>query len=188
MAVLPDLEEIARLRRALGLSQTRLASLAGVSQSTIAKIERKQVNPSYEAVRRILDSLEGERKRKQRVASVADVRTRKVVSLPPSAPLEGAVAEMRRHRYSQLPVIDAGRPVGSIGERTIATLLMEGRTARDLAQLRVLDVMEPSFPAIDERAPVALAASLLNHYAAVLTTHRGEISGIVTKSDLLKLI
>jgi len=176
------------LRRALGLSQTRLASLAAVSQSTIAKIERKQVSPSYQAVRRILDSLEGERKRKQRVATVADVRTRKVVAIPPSAPLEAAVAEMRRHRYSQLPVIESGRAVGSIGERTIAGLLMEGRTARDLAHLRTADVMEPSFPAVDEKAPVALAASLLNHYGAVLTTHRGEISGIVTKSDLLKLI
>jgi predicted transcriptional regulator len=186
MAILPDLEEISRLRRALGLSQTQLAALADVSQSTIAKIERQQVSPSYEIVKRILDRLEGEQRRKQRVVTVADVRTRKVVSVVPSALLESVVAEMRRHKFSQLPVIDAGKPVGSIGERTIAGLLMAGKT--DFSRLRVSDVMEPSFPSVDEKAPVALAASLLNHYSAVLTSSRGEISGIVTKSDLLKLI
>ncbi|MEK6851097.1 MAG: helix-turn-helix domain-containing protein, partial [Candidatus Thermoplasmatota archaeon] len=104
--MLPALEEIPRLRRVLGLSQARVAKLAGVSQGTIAKIERRQTRPSYEVVKRILEVLEGERRRKQRVATVADVRTRRVVAVSSGSMLEAAVAEMRRHKYSQLPVID----------------------------------------------------------------------------------
>lgn len=187
-AMLPDLEEIPRLRRALGLSQTRLASMAGVSQSTIAKIERRQTSPSYGVVKRLLDSLATVRKHKERVATLADVRSRRVVSVSGADPLEKAVAAMRRHQFSQLPVIDGGRTVGGISERAISELFLKGKTSKDFAKMRVADAMEPPFPTIDEKAPVALAAALLQHYGAVLATSRGEVSGIVTKSDLLKLI
>ena len=48
--------------------------------------------------------------------------------------------------------------------------------------------MDPPFPVIDSKAPVELAASLLRHYNAVLVTTRGDVTGILTKSDLLKLL
>ncbi|TLZ51722.1 MAG: CBS domain-containing protein [Methanobacteriota archaeon] len=186
--MLPDLGEIPRLRRALGLSQTELASLTGVSQSAIAKIERGQTSPSYQIAKKILDRLDAERKRNEPGATVTDVRTRKVVSVGPAVPLETAVADMRRHKFSQLPVIDGGRSVGSLSERAITNLVMAGKTPADFARMRVSDAMEPPFPTIDEKAPVSLAAAILQHYGAVLTTSRGEVQGIVTKSDLLKLV
>lgn len=186
--MLPSLEEIPRLRRAMGLSQTELATLAGVSQSAIAKIERGQTVPSYAIAKRILERLDAERRRKDPGATVADVRSRRVVSVTPGTMLEAAVAEMRRHKFSQLPIIDGTHTVGSLSERAITNLVMAGKTPGDLQRLRVADVMEPPFPTIDEKAPVSLAASLLQHYAAVLATSRGEVQGIVTKSDLLKLV
>ena len=186
--MLPNLEEIPRLRRALGLSQTQLAAMAGVSQSAIAKIERGQTNPSYSVAKRILDRLEAERRQTEHGATVADVRTKRLVSVGPTTPMESAVAEMRRHKFSQLPVIDAGRSVGSLSERAITNLVFAGKTPADFARMRVGDAMEPPFPTIDEKAPVSLAAAILQHYGAVLTTSRGEVQGIVTKSDLLKLV
>jgi predicted transcriptional regulator len=186
--VLPNLDEIPRLRRALGLSQTELATMAGVSQSAIAKIERGTTTPSYGVAKRILDRLEAERRRKEPGATVADVRTRKVVSIGATIPLEAAVAEMRRHKFSQLPVLESGRSVGSLSERAITNLVMAGKTPEDFARMHVGDAMEPPFPTIDDKAPVSLAAAILQHYAAVLTTTRGEVQGIVTKSDLLKLV
>jgi predicted transcriptional regulator len=186
--VLPNLDEIRRLRRALGLSQTELAAMAGVSQSVIAKIERGQVNPSYGIAKRVLDQLAAERRRKEHGATVADVRTRKVVSVGPHTPLGAGVEEMRRHKFSQLPVLEGGRSVGSLTERAITNLVLAGKTPEDVARMRVAEAMEPPFPTIDEKAPVSLAASILQHYGAVLTTSRGEVHGIVTKSDLLKLV
>lgn len=184
----PKVEEIARLRRALKISQTRLASLAGISQSAVTKIERGQTSPSYEVVRRIFESLEAERGLQDHAATVADVLSRRVVSVAPRTPLEAAVLEMRHHRFSQLPVLDGTKPVGSLSERTITGLILSGRKPSDFARLRVADVMEAPFPTLDDRAPVFLAAGLLQHFAAVLATHRGEVHGIVTKSDLLKLV
>ncbi|HZY70992.1 MAG TPA: CBS domain-containing protein [Thermoplasmata archaeon] len=186
--MLPSLEEIPRLRRALGLTQARLAALGGVSQSTVTKIERGQLNPSYAVVKHLIESLEAERQRRERTATVADVRTHRVVSVVPTLALEAAVAEMRHHKISQLPVVEGTSSVGSLSERTVTGLMLSGTQLRELARLRVRDVMEPPFPTLDERAPVSLAAGLLQHYSAVLTTGRGQLNGIVTRSDLLKLV
>jgi predicted transcriptional regulator len=186
--VLPALEEISHVRRALGLSQTRLASMVGISQSAIAKIERGKTNPSYAVVKRLFECLDAERKQRERVATVADVRSRRVVSVGPSTLLETAVAGMRRHKFSQLPVIDGRNTVGSLSERTITNLILSGKRPADFSRIRVGEVMEAPFPTIDEKAPVYLAAGLLQHYPAVLATVQGEVQGIVTKSDILKLV
>ncbi len=186
--MLPGIEEIPRTRRALGLTQAELAKRAGVSQSAVAKIERGTTSPSYDVVRRLFACLNAERAEKEQVASVADVRSRRVVSVGPRLPLEVAVAEMRQHKFSQLPVIDGRNPVGSLSERTVTNLILAGRRPSEFSRIRVGEVMEPPFPTLDERSPVYLAAALLQHYGAVLATVRGQVQGIVTKSDLLKLV
>ena len=62
--MLPELDGIPRLRKGLGLTQTALAALAGVSQSTVVKIEKGQMSPSYDIVRRIMNALESEMRRR----------------------------------------------------------------------------------------------------------------------------
>src|SRR5256885_6928107 len=186
--MMPDLEEIPRLRKALGLTQTAIARLANVSQSTIVKIEKKQMNPSYDAVRRIMNTLQTEMKRQEKRALVDQIQTRKVQYVEARIPLSTAVDEMRRWKFSQMPVMHNGHPVGSISDKVINNLILSGRDPKDLARIRVDEVMEPAFPQIDAKAPVELAASLLRHYNAVLVTAKGDVTGIVTKSDLMKLL
>jgi len=187
-AMMPDLDEIPRMRRALGLTQTAVARLANVSQSTIVKIEKKQMNPSYDIVRRVMNSLQAEMKRQEKKALVDQIQSRKVQYVEAKLPLESAVNEMRRWKFSQMPVMHNGHPVGSISDKVINNLILSGRDPKDLARIRVEEVMEPAFPQIDAKAPVELAASLLRHYDAVLVTAKGDVTGIVTKSDLMKLL
>lgn len=186
--MLPDLEEIPRLRKALGLTQTALARLGNVSQSTIVKIEKKQMNPSYDVVRRIHTALQAEVKKQEKKALVDQIQTRKVQYLEARTNLDAAVNEMRRWKFSQMPVMNNGHPVGSISDKVINNLILSGRDPKDLARIRVEEVMEPAFPQVDSKAPVELAAGLLRHYNAVLVTHKGDVTGIVTKSDLMKLL
>ena len=186
--MLPDLEEIPRLRKALGLTQTSLARLATVSQSTIVKIEKKQMNPSYDVVRRIYNALQAELKKQEKKALVEQIQTRKVQSIDAKLALEGATAEMRRWKFSQMPVFHNGLSVGSISDKVINTLVLSGRDPKEFARIRVDEVMEPAFPQVDSKAPVELAAGLLRYYNAVLVTSKGEVTGIVTKSDLMKLL
>ncbi len=186
--MLPDLDEIPRLRKGLGLTQTALASLAAVSQSTIVKIEKRQMSPSYDIVRRIMNALEAEMRRRERSATVEQVQSRKVHFIDAGLSLEEAAAEMRKQKFSQLPVFRGGRNVGSISDKTITNLILAGKEPRKLGEIRVEEVMDPPFPQIDTEAPVELAAGLLRHYNAVLVTTRGDVTGIVTKSDLMKLL
>src|SRR2546421_1688384 len=188
VAMMPDLEEVPRLRKALGLTQTALARLSNVSQSTIVKIEKKQMNPSYDVVRRVMTSLQTELKRQEKKALVEQIQTRKVQYVEAKIPLATAVDEMRHWKFSQMPVMHNGQPVGSLSDNVINNLILSGKDPKDLARIRVDEVMEPAFPQVDAKAPVELAASLLRHYNAVLVTAKGEVTGIVTKSDLMKLL
>jgi predicted transcriptional regulator len=187
-AMLPDLEEIPRLRRALGLTQTAVARLANVSQSTVVKVEKKQMNPSYDIVRRLMNALNAEFRRQEKKALVEQIQSRKVQYVEAKLPLASAVEEMRHWKFSQLPVMHNGHPVGSISDKVINNLILSGRDPKDLARIRVEEVMDPAFPQVDGKAPVELAAGLLRHYDAVLVTAKGEVTGIVTKSDLMKLL
>src|SRR5207245_11049443 len=92
--MMPDLEEIPRLRKALGLTQTSLARLSNVSQSTIVRIERKQINPSYDVVRRVYGSLQTAVKRQAKRALVDQIQTRKVQDSEARLPLTTAVPGM----------------------------------------------------------------------------------------------
>lgn len=56
--MLPSLDEIAKRRKLLGLTQKQLAKIAGVSQSFIAKIESGKIDPSYSKAKAIFDTLE----------------------------------------------------------------------------------------------------------------------------------
>src|SRR2546426_1457619 len=183
-----DLEEIPRLRKALGLTQTSLARLSNVSQSTIVKIEKKQMNPSYDVVRRVYGSLQTELKRQEKRALVDQIQTRKVQYVEARLPLESAVAEVRPWKFAKMPVMHNAHPVGSISEKVINDLILSGKDPRALARIRVDEVMAPAFPQVDAKPPVELGANLLRHYNAVLVTSKGEVTGILTKSDLMKLL
>src|SRR5438552_17731993 len=117
--MMPDLEEIPRLRKALGLTQTSLARLSNVSQSTIVKIEKKEMNPSYDVVRRVYASLQTELKRQEKRALVEQIQTRKVQYLEAKLPVESAVAETRHWKASQTPALHTEHPVGSIPEKVL---------------------------------------------------------------------
>ncbi len=56
----PESTEIKRLRKSIDLTQAELASLSGVSQSTIAKIERGGISGSYDSLVRIFTVLQEE--------------------------------------------------------------------------------------------------------------------------------
>jgi predicted transcriptional regulator len=47
----PQLEDIAKKRRRLGLKQAELAKLSGVSQSLVAKLESGRIDSSYTKVK-----------------------------------------------------------------------------------------------------------------------------------------
>src|SRR5437773_4126298 len=143
------------------------------------------MNPSYDSVRRIMNALQAELKRQEKKALVEQIHSRKVQYVEARLPLETAVDEMRRWKFSQMPVMHNGHPVGSISDKVINNLILSGRDPKDLARIRVDEVMEPAFPQVDAKAPVELAAGLLRHYDAVLVRSEEHTSELQSHHDLV---
>ena len=184
--MLPQLEEIARKRKMLGLTQKQLAKLAGVSQSLIAKLESRKISPSYDKVKAIFDALEElETKAEIRAASILH---NKVVGVQKNEPVSKAVKLMVEYGYSQLPIFDGEHVIGSISEKTLLKKLSAGKSLSEISQMPVEAIMDESFPQVDKSAPLRLISSLLEVYPAVLVSEKGKIIGIITKADLLKVL
>jgi predicted transcriptional regulator len=54
--------------------------------------------------------------------------------------------------------------------------------------LPIEEIMEESFPQVSEDAPLSLISSLLQTYSAVLVAKKGNVAGIITKADLLRIL
>lgn len=184
--MLPQLHEIERRRRNLGLSQKELAKMVGVSQSMIAKIETKRINPSYTKTKAIFDLLVSLEKKRE--TKVKEILQGKVVGIQKDEPVSKATRIMNETGYSQLPVFEGSRALGSITEKTVLNQIHAGRDPKELSRIPVESIMEESFPTVNEEAPLTVVSALLQYSQAVLVTKKGQIIGIVTKADLLKVI
>lgn len=184
--MLPSLDTIAMRRRTLGLTQAQLANLAGVSQSYIAKLETRKIEPSYTKVIALFETLKGLEQRRE--TKVEEIMTTDVVSIQKDDLVKEAVNLMREYGYSQLPVLDGDRPIGSITERTIIDGMNDTNGEKTVVDKPVIEIMNNPFPQVGEDAPVSLIASMLRIYPAVLVHRKGMVVGISTKADLLKTL
>jgi predicted transcriptional regulator len=182
----PPLEEIAKKRRTLGLKQAELAKLAGVSQSLVAKLESGRIDSSYTKVKMIFDVLDRlEAKTKIQEEKVVP---NKVIGIQKDEPVSKVVRLMKDHGYSQIPVFNGKQSVGSVSEKTILRQILAGRDLAQISKLPTEQIMEEAFPQVSEDAPLSLISSLLQTYSAVLVARKGEVVGIITKADLLRII
>lgn len=183
--MLPLQEVVRHVRRQrilLGLTQAELAKAAGTSQSLIAKLERGRLGPSYEVVRRILEALDASARQEEPAAR--ELMKRNPVAAEPGERLGKALERMKRHGFSQLPVVDVGRPVGSLSERDILGRIEAGEDIGSLRQRPVQAVMGPTFPTVDPSVRRRVLVELLRDQDAVLVVQAGRLVGVVTKSDL----
>ncbi len=184
--MLPSLDEIPKKRKTLGLTQSRLAQLAGVSQSIIAKIESGTVDPSYSIVKKLVEALDRESVQTSR-PRVSEIMSRPVISVSRTQLVRDAVELMRRRGYSQLPVFEGTRSVGSISEKTILDRTARGEPLESLLNNRVRDIMESTLPIVNDDTPLDLVLGLLQGNYGVLVSKGENTIGILTKSDILKV-
>jgi cystathionine beta-synthase len=108
---------------------------------------------------------------------------RKLVTITPDASAEQAIQLMEATGISQLPVIDAGKPVGSVQEVSLARILHDGK---DPSQVTINDLMARPLPTLDIHTHLDEAYRLLlAGYTGVLATSDGRVVDIVTRIDLI---
>jgi cystathionine beta-synthase len=106
----------------------------------------------------------------------------RILSVAPQVTVAEALAQMDKYGVTQMPVIEEGKPVGSVREnRLLAKVLGD----RDLLTTTVGELMEASFPVIDVDASSSEVTRLLRRNPAVLVEEFGRITGIITRHDML---
>ena len=131
----------------------------------------------------VLDRLEAKTKIQEE-----KVVPNKVIGIQKDEPISKVVQFMKDHGYSQIPVFDGKQSVGSISEKTILRQILAGKDLAQISKLPTEDIMEEAFPQVSEDAPLSLISSLLQTYSAVLVSKKGDVVGIITKADLLRIL
>lgn len=183
MLNIPTPDDIKKKRRELNLTQADLAKLAGVSQPLIARIEAGGVDPRLSTLGKIiraLNEIEGKK------AMVSDIMHTPVVSVSRTDSVAKAMELMEKYGFSQLPVLEDGRPVGSVSVDAISRCII-GHESEDIKNKKVEELMEEVFPSIPPTMEAEFASHLLEVRGAVLVYDEGRVVGILTKHDLMKL-
>ena len=173
-----ELEEIRKIRKKLGMTQTELANRAGVSQSLIAKIESGRIDPTYTKTKKIFAAL-SELEKKEGVKAEQLMASR-IISVASRTPIKEAIDKMKKSQISQLPVIDNHKLVGLVSESIILEALLNQKGSE------VKDVMQEAPPIVSKTTSMQVVSNLLKHYPMVLVSEGGRLVGLITKSDLLE--
>ena len=184
----PPMSDIRKMRKALDITQSQLAAESGVSQSTIAKIERESIAASYATVVKLFETLDEMGNDDRRNLTAKDVASKDVVSIQSSNTIHEASELMKSTGYSQLPVLKEETPVGSISEKRIFELMMKGTTVTELSNTPVYRIMNDSYPVVPENLSINTVTKMMSDCDAVLVHKNGKIVGMITKADLLKVI
>jgi len=107
-----------------------------------------------------------------------------LVFVTPQDKLSEALTKMNELGLTQIPVLEDGRPVGSLRENRVLAKVVRDR---HLLEAAVSEVMEASFPTVDVDASAHEVTQRLQKSPAVLVEEYGRITGIITRHDVLDL-
>ena len=183
--MLPGLEYIKQTRLKLGITQRRLASLTGISTSMINQIETGRCKPSYDTAKNIfeiLSTLEGKSSKK-----AGDICSRNIIFAQKDDSLYSIVEKMRLHFVSQVPIFEGQKIVGIVSEDSLAKRMVE-YDEKKLKNITIDTVMEPSPPLVDSGTPAKALVPLIRFAKCILVTEKGNVIGIITTTDILKMV
>ena len=178
--MLPRLETIKEERKKNGITQKKLASMTGVSTSMINQIESGRCKPSYETAKKIFESLakvSGETSPRK----AGDICSPKIVKLAPSNTVSDAGKFMHKKKIDQIPIFEEDELKGLV---TI-DIVNEYAEHKDT---KIKNVMKAKPPIIDFEFPANGLAQLTRISGCILVEKNSKIVGIITSSDLLKMM
>ncbi len=171
--MLPSLETIKEERKKLNMTQKKLAVMTGVSTSMINQIESGRCKPSYNTAKKIFESLaklEGQTSTRK----AGDICSEKIVRLAPSNTIREAGKKMHEKTIDQIPVFDEGE--------------LKGLVTIDIVNEYTERKDTPKPPVIDFEFPANALSQLTRISGCVLVEKNSKIIGIITSSDLLKMM
>ena len=180
-----ELDEIKKMRKRFGFTQTELAKKAQVSQSLIAKIESNRIDPTFTKVKKIFDVLD-ELKNKNELKA-EDIMTKKLIYVNADDKIPIAINKMRKHEISQLPVFSEKNIVGLVSESNILDSI-SSKGPEKIKALKIKDIMHECPPIVSKKSSSSVISGLLKYYPIVIVSDDGTPKGVITKSDMLRTL
>jgi len=107
-----------------------------------------------------------------------------LIAIDPTTTVRKALDILKENDVSQLPVIDKGKPIGTIIDNDLMSAVLEDNTKFDSP---VTTLMEPAFPVLGAAAPIEHAIDFLKKKdSAVLVEEDHKIIGILTRYDVIE--
>lgn len=175
-----DITNLKKIRKTLNLTQQAFAKKANVSQSLIAKIEANSIDPTYSRVKQIEQALEILLSYDEVTAE--KIMTKIVITADPKESALAVVKKMNAKGISQVPVISSSRIIGLFTETNAV------ENIENIQNSKVEEIMREAPPTLSPEAKISAISSLFKYYPVILITKKGEIKGIITKSDLLRSV
>ncbi|MFX1312534.1 MAG: CBS domain-containing protein [Promethearchaeota archaeon] len=182
----PQLIEIKRLRKKLGITQKKLGEELNIPQSTISRIENGSIDPPYSKIKILYEYLENKRKEREKMKKQAeDIMSNDIIFIKPNSSIRDAVDLMNKHGISQLPILEQQQNLGSLTSKKIQKFITENPKIMngDVSLIKGLP-----FPEVNRDWGIKDVSKLLENYPAVLVKDENyNFIGIITDADLLKL-
>jgi cystathionine beta-synthase len=118
------------------------------------------------------------------IARLKHKETASLIAVAPHDTIRDAILKMDTNNISQLPVIDSeGKSIGAVRESRLMAKALE---SRDILEHPIIEVMEASFPVLEESADAKQALNILKDAPALLVEEFGKVIGIITRHDVLE--
>lgn len=118
---------------------------------------------------------------------VAIVKHNKMRAIETTETIESAVKIMNENDFSQMPVTQGGRIVGSINEQQLFDCLVRNPENKKSA---VETIMQPAFPFVDISTPVEDLSPMItpNNPALLVRDFKTDETFIITRHDIIKAL
>lgn len=103
----------------------------------------------------------------------------------PDERAQDVMSKMEEMDISQMPVFEDGKPMGSITEDKLVTLVLQGY---DLRHTEIREVMESSFPIVAPETPIDQISGLIRGDTPAVFVKMGDGFEIITKYDVVHAI
>ncbi len=128
---------------------------------------------------------------------VGERMSKPVIHISPDLPINEALNLMKRERIRRTPVVQDGKLVGIVSDKDLlnaspspATSLSVWEMNYLLSKITVKDVMTRKVLTVSEDTPIEEAARIMadNKIGGMPVVKDGEVVGIITETDLFKIL
>ena len=173
-----QIEEIKKARKELNMTQRELATISNLSQSYLAKLENKKVDPKISTFNKIIRAL---KKKENKDLKAKDIMTTPLISIEPYYEVKKGITKFKQNNISQMPVIQDNEILGSITEKQ----LVKRSLKEPILKKEIREVMRDPLPTILKNDPIKKARNLLKDEIGVIVKSDDKPVGIVTRTDIL---